>query len=105
MLISLINEGFDRVKKVSVRDIHVGLTNWNDEGPFLQKDVDLEWNCVVNGIITDTTMCPTFPLPFNIFYIISILTKKDSNVSIAPSGRRCCSCSVSSILHHSCTES
>jgi ankyrin repeat protein len=48
MLIALIDEAFDRVKK---------------------QNADLVWNLAVNSIITDIERSPSFPLPMNLFYI------------------------------------
>lgn len=59
MLIALINEAFDRVKKLNA---------------------DLVWNLAVNDIITDIEESPSFPLPMNLFCIIASVFKLDDLV-------------------------
>jgi ankyrin repeat protein len=49
ILIALVNEAFDRVKK---------------------QNADLVWNLAVSRVITEVNSSPSFPLPMNIFYLL-----------------------------------
>jgi hypothetical protein len=51
MLIALINEAFDRVKK---------------------QNADLVWNLAVSRVIEEVKFSPSLPLPMNIFYLSSV---------------------------------